>query len=456
MIFSIAQPLTFVHFYDIIYTRAFLVYLRISKKSMFVFNKKGEIMKMKNLVVFWIITLLLSACGQKEDAITPIASAAAAVPPPVKKTHELPLPSTLPQGLKDPKNGKGGEVKLLPLIEVAQKKLESLPAVQYSYTQEATGKKNGKQRMRRIMDYDIAFAVAHLASGEIEVVKIPRSKAKRATTTVPLKKGEFSLTFEKWNGCNTPFEVKKPDGYAVLALRCLMGSGKNIESLVYTPYTKDIDTQELRDVGYTYLQKKLVDAATELRKLGVKSQSFPRELASDAVPMSVAFRLALIEHIEPSLIGKTPIAELINKVLVIIAANQGDAYITSMSKAGAYGQFQFIPKTYASMVNRYPAAKLTSGFRPGMRDHLNAAKASLLLFDSDLAVAGPSLRYALRASPYDLALYLAAAYNGGAGRAVRAIEKDKVGFVGGTWRQYLLPETRNYLDKIEEVNKVLK
>lgn len=406
-----------------------------------------------------IVIFFLVACVQKEAVIVS-ASAATVVTKNVvvAKSHELPLPKSLPGSLSAPLGGKGNEVKLLPLIEKAQRKLGALPDLEYFYHEEKSGKrqKKGKHVSKRGIDYDIDFAVGNLATGEIEIVKIPRSSAQKATTTVPLKKGPFTLTFEKWNGCNTPFEVKKPDGYAVLALRCLLGKGKNIESLVYTPYTKDIDTTELRDVGYTYLQKKLIDAASDLKKLGVMSTSFPGEFASDAVPVSVAFRLALIEHIEPSLIHVVPIAELINKVLVIVAANQGEAYSTSMSKAGAYGQFQFIPKTYKVMVGRYPKAHLIKDFRLGMQNHLNAAKASLLLFDSDLAVADLPLRRALRANPNDLALYLAAAYNGGAGRAVKAIKKNGGGFTNGTWRNNLLPETRNYLEKIEEVNKVLK
>lgn len=415
------------------------------------------------------LVLFLVACNQKEDILITTVSATT-IPTSGKhsavvKSHELPLPKNLPSSLASPEDGKGGDVKLLRLIEKAQSKLSALPTLEYFYHEEKNDKKQkqklqkkmkGKHLPKRGIDYNIDFAVGNLATGDIELVKIPRSSAQKATTTVPLKKGPFTLTFEKWNGCNTPFEIKKPDGYVVLALRCLLGKGKNIESLVYTPYTKDIDTNELRIVGYEYLQKKLVDASAELKKSGVKSTAFPNEVASDAVPISVAFRLALIEHIEPSLIHTVPIAELINKVLVIVAANQGDAYSTSMSKAGAYGQFQFIPKTYGVIVNRYPKAQLITHFREGMRDHLNAAKASILLFDSDLAVADLPLRRALRASPEDLALYLAAAYNGGAGKAVSAIKKNGGGFTNGTWRKNLFPETRNYLEKIEKVNKVLK
>lgn len=416
---------------------------------------------MKLLLQLFVV-IFFGGCVQKEDVVQSASAAtnhttsheafAAAKP------HDLPLPKRLPGSLSDSLNGKGSKVNLLPLIEKAQRKLDSLPALEYFYHNEKSEKKKkkGKHATKGRIDYDIDFAVGNLATGEIELVKIPRSSAQKATTTVPLKKGPFTLTFKKWNGCNTPFEVKKPDGYVVLALRCLLGKGKNIESLVYTPYTKDIDTEELRGIGYTYLQKKLVDAASDLKRLNVASLSFPKELSSDAVPISVAFRLALIEHIEPSLIRTVPVAELVNKVLVIVAANQGDAYSTSMSKAGAYGQFQFIPKTYKVMVARYPKARLITDFRSGMRDHLNAAKASLLLFDSDLAVADPPLRHALRAHPNDLALYLAASYNGGAGKAVKAIKKNGGGFTNGTWRHNLFPETRNYLDKIEEVNKVLK
>ncbi len=408
----------------------------------------GNSQKMKPRFFGIITTLLfilvsaLSGCGKEEKV-----SQQKPTPKKESKKSELPLPKVLPKKLEDhPSSTKVLEDgNLLPLIQKGKKALENLPTLEYSEEKVRKGKKVVAKRL----EYDIAFAVAHIERQEVETVTVSHTKAKSSTSSV--KGGNFVFTAEKWNGCNTPFDIKKPDGYIVLALRCLIGKGKTVESLVYTPYTKEIDTPKLRYAGYQYLRDKLIAAEKELKSQGVKSFAFPGELAADVVPMSVAFRLALIEHIEPSLVDKTSPEELINRVLVTIAANREDAYTTAKSKAGAYGQFQFIPGTYKAIVKKYKRANLISDFTEGMRNHLNAAKASLLLFDSDLAIVKGEMRDGLRSDPKALALYLAAAYNGGAPRASKTIER-----YGAEWREHLPKETFDYLRKIEMVNKIIK
>ena len=411
--------------------------------------------------LFFVLVTFLIGCEKKEETVAiPQQTAVAQL---ATKTPAISLSPQLPEKLEQhPESVKFAPGALLPLIQRAQKELNELPPLEYSYDESPSKKKSldkkpsktskdkkKKEQKKFHLNYDIVFAVVNTATQRIETVKFPRSQVGNARTATS-SGGEFNFSWKTWNGCNTPFEIKKPAGYAVLALRCLIGNGKEVESLVYTPYTSDIDTKEMRDLGYKYLLGKMNQAQKELQTANVKSKAFPGELVSHVVPMPVAFRLALIEHIDPNFLNKDPVEHLVNKVLVIIAANQEVAYTTSKSKAGAYGQFQFIPKTYSSIVKRYPDAKLLPDFRDGMRDHLNAAKASLLLFDSDLARPSKALRRSLRNNPDDLMLYLAAAYNGGSGVATKAIES-----AGTEWRSLLRKETRKYLEVIEAVNKVI-
>lgn len=361
---------------------------------------------------------------------------------------DLPTPSIIPgKLLANNKNKKEG---LPDLIREGRRMLDELPTLLYDEVVTVTKEKNKKGKVilknKKEINYDIVFAVANMNTKEIETISVNRAQAKKATT-VRVSGGNFLFSYSTWNGCNTPFDIKRPSGYVVLALRCIIGNGKNVESLVYTPYTEDINTNEMREIGYTYLVSRVEEAKSMLAHLGVKSRAFPKEMVSDVVPMSVAFRLALVEHIEPSLIEKIPPEVLVNKVLVTVAANQEVAYMTSKSKAGAYGQFQFMPKTYSRIVAKYPQAKLKQDFRDGMRDHLNAAKASMLLLDADWSQVKRPRRDHLRENPDDLALYLAAAYNTGSGRVAKAIKNH-----GEAWKDNLLPETVVYLKKLERVN----
>ena len=110
------------------------------------------------------------------------------------------------------------------------------------------------------------------------------------------------------------------------------------------------------------------------------------------------------------------------------------------------GLFQFVPDTYRRLQEKYRSAGLTRDFVSGCSDHINAAKASLLLFNSDLAslprkwcgpeekMAGPS------------ACILAAAYNCGPKRVEKSARECK-----GQWTCRLPEETRVYLEKFDAV-----
>jgi hypothetical protein len=172
---------------------------------------------------------------------------------------------------------------------------------------------------------------------------------------------------------------------------------------------------------------------------------------ADALPGNVALTLSLIEHIDPTRFQSgESIEKLMNEVLVVVAANERRAYAYSVSKAGARGLFQFIPRTYNNISRQYPNAGLDVNFVRGMENHHNAAKASLLLFDSDLSYLKNSHRQFLKKNPQAMGKYLAAAYNGGSPRASNRIQVYK-----GSWESHVLPETQCYLKKFDATWKLL-
>ena len=137
---------------------------------------------------------------------------------------------------------------------------------------------------------------------------------------------------------------------------------------------------------------------------------------------------------------------LVHEVLTIIGANTSDAYAYSRSTAGARGLFQFIPGTYEKMLRKYRKAALERSFVMGSHDLVNAAKASLLLFDSDLGDLPGDYLLAMGTDVQAVTRYLAAAYNCGSKRVERSLKSR-----GAEWT-YLLPEeTRTYLKKFDAV-----
>ncbi|HEX8974444.1 MAG TPA: transglycosylase SLT domain-containing protein [Patescibacteria group bacterium] len=331
-------------------------------------------------------------------------------------------------------------------ITRAQKMLEDWDAGYYIGERTVHNGKAGKSRKewktQRLEDFNVLLAVENIADRKIEIIKL-QQKGKQAP------KG-FAISSGKSNGVNTAFDVVYPDGYVLQALKRVVKSGKVFQEVVYTPYTKEIDTSKMRDAGLEYLRSNLEGAEMDLRLALVMSRAYGG-LVADAVPRDVALTLSLIEHIDPGRFQRgEPVRQLMNEVLVIAAANGNKAYAYSVSPAGARGLFQFMPRTYRSVSRQYDQAGLDRDFVRGMENHRNAAKASLLLFDSDLSYLPVRHRQFLRKHPEAMGKYLAAAYNGGASRAARAIRIYR-----GEWESHVLPETQCYLKKFNAVWKIL-
>lgn len=296
----------------------------------------------------------------------------------------------------------------------------------------------------RKLNYNVLLAVKNIKdrNSNIELLRLKRNGEKSPPG--------FEIEFEKPNGANTEFTIKRPEGFIVLAIKRVVGGKKNgYREVVYTPYSKELDLPEIRQEGQNYLRTMISRAADNLRQRGVRSRSFGM-LVADVVPSSVAFTLSINEHIDPGRFrAGVPDVKLINEVLVVIGANKENAFRYAVSKAGARGLFQFIPTTYALVRIKYPKVDLERDFIKGMDDHLNAAKGSLLLFDLDMSRLPKEDREYLRNNPETMGRYLAATYNGGPGHATSALKRH-----GRGWEKYVKPETIVYLQKFTALWKI--
>lgn len=163
--------------------------------------------------------------------------------------------------------------------------------------------------------------------------------------------------------------------------------------------------------------------------------------------------------------------------MVTVGANREMAYYAAVSSAGAGGIAQFIRSTYNAARGKkgYPEAKLTPDFMKGMRDHVNALAAMILLIDRELAVLtqNPTVSAYLQSPPTEeeirlqqefgfpsveamrLWLLATAAYNGGTGpggeKIARAIRAR-----GPQWFQSSASELDALRDKIGNTRSQLK
>lgn len=268
---------------------------------------------------------------------------------------------------------------------------------------------------------DIAVAVLDVQNGAIKV-----AMAMQDGNSFSFPDKNFAIDVVRFNGVNTRFAVQKPAGGKVLALKYLItptesGSKAQIEkdmySGVYVPYSPELLTPEVSAYGAQYLDSVINAAVTELQHM--PSVSLPGQTVPAAVEPKLVRALLYAEHMDTNEFLTNPnTQQLVDKINILLAGNEQETWKYSISSAGAAGISQFIPSTYASLVKRHPNANLIPDFVSGMRNHVNAVKATFLLLDDYISEvksrAGDAF---LVAHAFD---YGVAAYNGGPVRIAKA------------------------------------
>jgi hypothetical protein len=237
------------------------------------------------------------------------------------------------------------------------------------------------------------------------------------------------LLMRRENGINSDIACIDPDGGRVVAVkypvtneRGRFGSGPDVIEAIYTPYSREIETEQVIHKGMEVMDDLIHKAYIRLNERSVLSRAFPGRKVTEILPKQILRVLLLNEHIDPSEFKSQGLAgPLAERVLTIIATNRERAYAYSISSAGAYGLVQMIPSTYSRIANRYPSAGLHPRFHQGMADSVNAVMAQVLLCDADWqAIKTKQDIPAERIGPY-----LAAAYNGGVGRVLSILTHRK-------------------------------
>ena len=186
--------------------------------------------------------------------------------------------------------------------------------------------------------------------------------------------------------------------------------------IVYLPFTEDTFDPVFVSSGKAFLLATAHQAIEDLRLAKVPSTAFRGDLLADVIPPQLITTLAVIEQTDDKdYIQKQTLA--FDDVLSQYGLKQEEAYRYSVSRANALGPMQFTNRkghgTYASVVRRYPAARLDPSFESGATNLLNAMKAAACLLDLNLAEMRKDIRVAYRANPEVLGIFPVAAYNGG-------------------------------------------
>ncbi len=237
------------------------------------------------------------------------------------------------------------------------------------------------------------------------------------------------LSMRRENGINSDIACINPEGGRVVAVKYPVsnetkrfGTGPDVIEAIYTPYSREILTEQIVNRGLEVLDVLIDKAYARLNERGVLSRAFPGRKVTDILPQRILRVLLMNEHIDPGEFKTQGLTKsLVERVLTIVATNRDKAYAYSISSAGAYGLVQMIPSTYSLIATRYPAAGLKTSFHQGMADAVNAVMAQVLLCDADWqSIKSRQDIPAERVGPY-----LAASYNGGVGRVLSILAHSK-------------------------------
>ncbi len=307
-------------------------------------------------------------------------------------------------------------------------------------------------------DRQIAAALLNPITGELAYISIVRmvcnvsGPPEYVIEIVPQNNGVT------WNAWSTMYRVTK-DGqvWYVIAVNypVARGSGKSmtIEPFIYSPYSNSwASGKEFIGGGTDYLVSVEKTARADLRNNGVMSLAVPGVMVADVIPQSFVLHRPLLEQSDLAMALWNPEATA-GRVLGTLALNREKSFTQTVSTANAYGMYQFTDKngngTYSMVRKNYPKAGLIKNFKDGAKDHVNSAKAMILLDDINLRSLVKAFGSGIIQDP-KLGEYLAAAYNGGITRVVRALRAKT--WPKGDWAQAMsgtgYKETQGFIAKL--------
>ncbi|MFH1293233.1 MAG: hypothetical protein ABIJ44_03795 [Pseudomonadota bacterium] len=244
---------------------------------------------------------------------------------------------------------------------------------------------------------ELKLALADFTTGKIEIISGIEEKK-----CLFLSDPKIRHAVNWWNGFNSSIDILEPANTGIVGLLYALDPKKKSwvrrEAIIYTPYSNALLQPKLVEAGRQYLIEKISQARKELHHAMFKAGS---QMPLEKEPVfrdEDYFNLILAEHTDPEafrkIIADQPtfdpdkrerLRRLIYRILVIIGANQEDAYKFTGNYASARGLAQFTRIGMRVVWNRYTDADISRDFIEATSNHLHSIKAEICLLDHYLA-----------------------------------------------------------------------
>lgn len=212
---------------------------------------------------------------------------------------------------------------------------------------------------------------------------------------------EFVAISNWWNSFNSDISMVRygnaTNRYVVMGNKYLMlnedlaypedRTREKYSDIVYVPYSPALKDNPLIATGKEFLNNKVSAAFNELSEARVMSKAFPGQLVTETMTQAFVKNIFLTEQTDPKnmLISTDGGRELVERVFIRLGTNGEKAFRYTVSKTGASGLGQIMPKTYASIYYGYSSAQLIKDTEIGRVDVKNGIKATILVLDDHLA-----------------------------------------------------------------------
>lgn len=337
---------------------------------------------------------------------------------------------------------------------IEKKSLEAREILKKEAISFARADKNAKSR---IISRDILLAVGFPSVEEIKVIKL----------MVEVPKSSRGSGF-KFKVVTPGYNVERISGAGITRLifrvtdkntnnELIVWDSRHLHlekqktsprDLFYFPYSDFFQDEYFTKMGFEQYSRIIRESQSELCETGAKSRAYPEKLLCEVFPDLFLKTLGEIEQTDD---GEFFVNSeySVNKFLAHVARNGQNAFFYSTSVDGARGLMQFMNSkrfpTYNQTKKDCPKVGLVSDFEKGVADMKNSIKAAICLADKNLSQFPQSAKEKFLEDPFVGGEAVAAAHNGGLGRALNYLKGKKIP-----------KETQNFIKKYKETWKILK
>lgn len=311
-------------------------------------------------------------------------------------------------------------------------------------------RKESKKQSSRIVFRDIVLAV-YSPKSDIKIVcldvAVPKSLRDNSFKFKVVTSG-FKVERMAGKGITRlEFEV---EGFVVLDSRHLHleKSRTSPRDLFYAPYSDFFQDEYFTKKGSDFYKNMIRESQEELCATGAKSKTFLNKLLCEVFPDQWLLTLGSIEQMDDGEFFKRP-EYSVKKFLAHIARNRENAFFYSVSQDGARGLMQFMNSkkypTYNQTRKNCPEIGLIADFELATADMKNSIKAAICFADTNLSKFPENAKKKFLEDPFVGGEVVAAAHNGGLGRALNFLKRKKIP-----------KETQGFIKKYRETWKILE